>query len=433
MALFEKGKILKTDFGATIKVESYLDSGGQADIYIVTYAGEKKVLKWYKPENLRDPDTFYKNLKNNIAHGSPDPVFLWPEAITEKTEGSFGYIMELAPEGYYTLSKLLASKKYNFSSFKAMTEACIKITSAFRILHNNGYSYQDLNDGNFFINPETGDVRIGDNDNIVEYGYTSGVLGKPRYMAPEIVVGRGTVLPDTQSDRYSLAAILFLILFTQHPLEGKRWLVPCLTDEYAERLYGTEPLFIYDPTDDGNAPVSHIHKNVVSRWSYAPDYLKDAFIEAFSQEALKNPARRPIEVDWLKVLCRFRSDIVRCPLCGNEVFIVNASTTKCDTCHAPVRISNSIQLRDYPITVANGSRIYKCQLGTCNADEALNPVGIVVSNANNPASLGLKNKTPLTLTATTPSGKIKHVAPNEVIPIKSGITVDVYGTTITIN
>ena len=433
MAFFEKGKILKTDFGATIKIDSYLDSGGQADIYIVDYAGSKKVLKWYKPEEMRSPDEFYKNLKNNIDRGSPDSVFLWPEAVTERTEGSFGYIMELAPEGYYTLSKLLASKKYNFKSFKAMTEACIKITNAFRILHNNGYSYQDLNDGNFFINPVTGDVRIGDNDNVVEYGHNSGVLGKPRYMAPKIVVGRGTVLPDTQSDRYSLAMILFLILFTQHPLEGKRWLVPCLTDEYAEHLYGTDPLFIYDPADSGNAPVAHIHKNVVERWDYIPTYLKEAFIHAFSQDALKFPARRPIELDWLKVLCRFRSDIVKCPACDNEVFINNASTTRCDACNAPVPITNSIQLRDYPITVASGSRIYKCQLGTCNADEALNPVGIVVANANNPSALGLKNKTSLTLTATTPSGKIKHVAPNEIIPIKSGISIDVYGTTIKIN
>ena len=29
-----------------------------------------------------------------------------------------------------------------------------------------GYSYQDLNDGNFFINPQSGDVLICDNDNV---------------------------------------------------------------------------------------------------------------------------------------------------------------------------------------------------------------------------------------------------------------------------
>lgn len=38
------------------------------------------------------------------------------------------------------------------------------------MLHRHGYSYQDLNDGNFFINPESGDVLICDNDNVMPQG-----------------------------------------------------------------------------------------------------------------------------------------------------------------------------------------------------------------------------------------------------------------------
>ena len=264
MPMLESGQILKTVSGVRIRVEEFIAEGGQGEVYRVDYNGEKKALKWYKPEALRDPILFYDNLKNNAAKGSPDKAFLWPDAVTEKSGGTFGYIMGLRPEGYYELSKILGSRKCNFVSFKAAAEACIRIVSAFRILHNNGYSYQDLNDGNFFINPQTGDVLICDTDNIAKNGTSTGILGKPRYMAPEIVNGKGKVLPDTQSDRYSLAAILFLILFNNHPLEGSHWvMVTCMTDEIAEKLYGTSPLFIFDPNDRSNAPVRNLQISVI--------------------------------------------------------------------------------------------------------------------------------------------------------------------------
>ena len=80
----------------------------------------------------------------------------------------------------------------------------MNIVTAFRILHNRGYSYQDLNDKNFFVNPQTGDVKIADNDNVAPFGKNMGIMGKPRYIAPEVVVGEN--LPNTASDRYSLAS-----------------------------------------------------------------------------------------------------------------------------------------------------------------------------------------------------------------------------------
>ena len=426
MSMLEKGQTLKTCAGVSFTVGKPLGEGGQGEVYCIDYQGEKKALKWYKPEALRKPDLFYENLKKITAKGSPDKAFLWPQAVTEKVGGTFGYIMDIRPDGYYDLSKILASPTCNFASFVAATQACIKIVSAFRILHNNGYSYQDLNDGTFFINPKNGDVLICDNDNVAPNGTHTGILGKPRYMAPEIVNGNGSVLPDTQSDLYSLAAILFLILFCNHPLEGKRWIsAPCFTDQLADKLYGKDPLFIFDPSNNANAPVRNIQRTVIERWSYMPSYLKEQFLVAFSQDALKNPQKRLIEIYWLQALVRFRSEIVKCA-CGNEVFIQNASTTACDVCGRPVPILHTIKLPSYVMAAARGSRIYRCQLGTCNADDALSPVAGVVCKPDNPNILGLKNMTSMILPATTPSGKQKQVQPKEVIPFKAGIVVEAY-------
>ncbi len=419
MAAFSPGKILKTDFGASVKIISYIAGGGQGDVYKVEYAGKTKALKWYKNVG-NNPEAFYNNLKKNIEKGSPDNAFLWPDAITEKSDGSFGYIMDLRPDGFSELSEFMLGKA-RFSSFKAATDVCIKIVSAFRILHNKGYSYQDLNDGNFFINPQTGSVLICDNDNVAPNGTSMGVIGKPRYMAPEIVCGKS--LPNTQTDRFSLAVILFLILCMNHPLEGKKSLVPCLTPSEAEKLYGSEALFVCDPDDSSNAPVKNIHSNVIARWQYLPDYIKDAFIKSFSQKAIKEPGARLRELDWLKVLVRFRSEIVKCAKCGNEVFVKDTSTL-CDGCHTSLNLSHSIELPGYSVCAAKGARIYRCQLVSCNADYALDPVALVVARQDNPDVLGFRNMTNLNLTAFTPSGKEKIVAPGEIIPFKSGIVIE---------
>ena len=130
-------------------------------------------------------------------------------AVTEKIEGSFGYIMDLRPDGYYELSKILASEKYRFVSFKAAIDACIVITNAFRKLHTAGYCYGDMNDGHFFINPQTGDVIICDNDDVVPNGTKVSVLQHPRYSAPEMVISEGKSSPDKQSERYVLSVLIF--------------------------------------------------------------------------------------------------------------------------------------------------------------------------------------------------------------------------------
>lgn len=118
--------------------------------------------------------------------------------------------MDLRPQGYYDLTKFLIPGSVKFASWKVTVDACLEILTAFRFLHKKGYSYQDLNDGIFFINPSTGSVRIGDNDNVAPAGTNTGILGKPRFMAPEIV--RNENMPNVDSDKYSLSLILFTML-----------------------------------------------------------------------------------------------------------------------------------------------------------------------------------------------------------------------------
>lgn len=435
MAIFEPGDIIKTNFGAPIKIVKFLAEGGQGEVYVVEYAGKKKALKWYVNAG-RTPKEFYKNLKRNVDAGAPNKNFLWPEAITEEPKNynlsgknSFGYVMDLRPDGYYEMSNILTGKKDGKKvprmNFTRTVDASLNIITAFRILHNLGYSYQDMNDGNFFINPLTGDVLVCDNDNVAPNKTNTGILGKPRYMAPELAVEDST-LPDAQTDRYSLACVLFLLLCRQHPLEGEKWCVPCLTDENAQILYGVDPVFICDPQNKSNGPVKGVHDGFMGIWKCLPDYMREAFEKAFSHEALHDQYKRLEERDWIKLYVRFRSEIAQCD-CGNEVFIKNAGTTPCDKCGKLIQIPHTFEFAKskYSMAAKHGARIYKCQIATCSAQDAMDPIAVVVANKVTGA-LGVMNKTALTLEAITTQGNSRQVKSGDVIPFKAGIILKAY-------
>lgn len=408
MTELSKNSIVSLVGGGTATIVKELGRGGQGIVYLVELCGEKKALKWY----LNAPgDKFYRNLEHNIASGAPSDAFLWPEYLTEKQQGSYGYIMKLRPQNYYEFGNFLLAK-VSFKSFTAMLSAAMKICDGFMMLHRFGYSYQDLNDGNFFIDPQTGDVLICDNDNVMPQGEKSGIMGKARYMAPEIVAGG---IPDKYSDRFSLSVILFMLFYANHPFEGAKVVAcPCMTESYEKRFYGSEALFIYDPTDKSNLPVRGIHQNVIRRWPVFPQMLRDTFIEEFSKEKLQNPSTRMIEQNWKKIISSVRDSLVVCSNCGEETFVnISNSTDKCMNCGKDVDLSKRLVINNRSLPLTNNTAIY--------IDEDNTPDGVVTTDSN--GFMLIKNVSTETWTVETPSGKIKTVAPNEILPVKVGLKI----------
>ena len=408
MTELSKNSIVSLVGGGTATIIKELGRGGQGIVYLVEVCGEKKALKWY----LNAPDDkFYRNLAQNIASGAPSDAFLWPEYLTEKQQGSYGYIMKLRPQNYYEFGNFLLAK-VSFKSFTAMLSAAMKICDGFMMLHRFGYSYQDLNDGNFFIDPQTGDVLICDNDNVMPQGEKSGIMGKARYMAPEIVAGG---IPDKYSDRFSLSVILFMLFYANHPFEGAKVVAcPCMTEAFEKKFYGSEALFIYDPTDKSNLPVRGIHQNVIRRWPVFPQMLRDAFIEEFSKEKLQDPSTRMIEQNWKKIISSVRDSLVVCQHCAEETFVnVSDSTDKCMNCGKDVDLSKRLVINNRSLPLTQNTYIY--------IDEDNTPDGVVTTDSN--GFMLIKNISTETWTVETPSGKIKTVAPNEILPVKEGLKI----------
>lgn len=418
---FPKGHRIKVVSGSELEIIDKLGEGGQGIVYRVTYEGKELALKWYFPK-LMNPVEFYENIQRNIQQGPPTGAFLWPLEITERQGESFGYLMNLRPQNYKDFSRFLLAKE-RFSSLGAIVNAALSIVGGFRALHNKGYSYQDLNDGNFFIDPQTGDVLICDNDNVAPYGEALGIAGKCRYMAPEIVMGKK--LPDIHTDRFSLAVILFMILFYNHPLEGKRTMCPCLTEELERKFYGSEPVFIYDPQDNSNLPVRGVHSNVINFWPLYSPLIRQAFIDAFSKEAMigSDVEHRITEKQWQETFTSLRDKMIKCS-CGNETFInAESPSSLCIECHKTIMQPPVLKTKKYQVVLYPGNKIYKCHVIN-DSDDFTEVMGEVITSRISQNSWGLKNNSDNTWVGTSPNGEQRTVAKGGVIPISRGFKIN---------
>ena len=422
MKEFLKGQRIKTVSGGELEVIQKLGEGGQGVVYKVNYNGKPLALKWYFGNKLNNADKFYRNIQNNIKQGAPTNAFLWPLEITEYFEGSFGYLMELRPPEYKDFSLFLLAKVH-FANIEALINTALCITNGFRELHNRGYSYQDLNDGNFFVNPKTGDVLICDNDNVAPYGENLGIAGKCRYMAPEVVMGQKR--PDSHTDRFSLAVVLYMLLFLNHPLEGKRTMCPCLTEELERKFYGSDPVFVWDPANDANRPVRGVHTNEIKLWPLYPAFVRKTFEKAFSHEVMvgNDTTHRVIEKEWQEVFTTLRDLTIKCS-CGSETFIdPSQQSCKCINCGKSIERPPILKVKKYHAALAPGKKLYACHV-QYDSDDFKEAKGEVISSRNNPSLLGLRNDSNNTWEAVLPNGSSKGYPNGQVIKLGKGIKIN---------
>ena len=408
------GTSVRLSNGETAVVKSRLASGGQGVIYLVKVGMKKMALKWY----LRHPGkAFLKNLMDNVRRGAPAPNFIWPSAVTEEVMGSFGYVMELRPKGYEDMSRFILLK-VKFADVHAQLNACLQICTAFQKLHIHGLSYQDMNDGNFFIDPKTGDVLICDNDNVAPDKTSMGVLGKAGYMAPEIV--EGVSMPDRYTDYHSLAVCLFILIYMNRPFEGA-WNLSCPCDnnpEMARQLFGFGSVFIMDPNDRKNRPVPGMHNNVIRRWNVYPSFLGRAFCKTFSAEAIKDPTQRLMDKQWYNILLQVRSMLARCPHCGNETFVDVLSPDPCCVyCQKPIVVS-SLKVGRFTLPLLERQPIWACQI---SSEQDMNvKAGEVVLKRG---IMGMKNISHTPWTVILPDSSVKIINKGDSFPVRKGLKI----------
>lgn len=407
--------------------EKFLGGGGQGEVYKADLGGKKIALKWYFPASATPEQ--HKGLEVLVKKGPPTDKFLWPIELTEeKGVPGFGYIMPLRGPQYISIVDLM--KRRAEPTFRAIATAGLALADSYLELHAKGLCYRDISFGNVFFEPNTGEVLICDNDNVAIDGEAQGgVLGTPRFMAPEIV--RGEALPSMQTDLYSLAVLLFYMMMVHHPLEGKLESdIKCLDLPAMNKLYGTHPVFIFDPDNDTNRPVPGFHDNVIAFWPLYPQYIRDMFVEAFTM-GLRDPLERVRESEWRAVMVKMRDAIIYCPKCGSENFYdveaLRQSSGKpgaCWSCGADLILPPRIRIGESVVMLNYDTKLYPHHVDPGKLYDFSAPVAEVNQHPNAPSIWGLRNLTAGKWTMTTDDGAIRDVEPGQNVRLAIGAKIN---------
>jgi serine/threonine protein kinase len=411
------------DSAGEVTVGPLLGSGGQGQVYQAHVFGrDDHVVKWYLPQHLLEAPGLWNRLNRIIQLSPPSRAFLWPYARVIKRGASssrpseFGYLMPRRNRDFLTFNQLLYEEVER--SFRLLLRIGFMLTNNMRLLHLSGLCYRDLNLGNFFYHPGTGEIEITDNDNVDIEGADTPTIGTPEFTSPEIL--RGTTGPSRYTDLWSLAVLLFYITMLRDPFEGKMSAQSQFENynEDTRRALRRNPIFIFHPDDHSNEPM---HGNQCILWPRYPGHLRDLFTRSFTSGADSLRARVTWD-EWQNALLHVYDSIFRCAECGTETladFGLPAEAKRaCFSCQKALGLPPSLRLGPWRIALVPGARVYPHHLERLRNCDFGRPVGEVFESP-----LALKNLTRDKWTAEIPQVGIKAVVPGEKAPIIPGMRI----------
>jgi serine/threonine protein kinase len=418
-SMFPEGATLS--FSSTAipaRVRRFLGGGGQGQVFEVDFAGEPMAMKWYFPTCLRADPELKHRLWNCIKATQPNASFLWPILVLDPAAecaqrlslplGGFGYMMKLRPPQYAGAVEHTAGRSE--ISLRNILLACFHLAEAFHALHSKGLCYKDISLGNLFLDPCSGRILICDNDNVDINGRDlGGVKGTTGYMAPEVLLGHSK--PSASSDLFSLAVLIFRLLTRHDPYLGRLELqIRCLDEPARRRLYGEEPVFIFDRDDSRNRPDPDAHPAPLLTWPIYPPQLQELFQQSLAAGA-RDPSRRAYTGQWMKALARCLDQRSLCPQCGQEVFPEPGLPGRCWACGGELPAAPRLQTADAAVIAQPGNELHAHHFDPLAPEQLDQPIARVEPHPQRPDLLGLKNLTPHAWSAELSSGERMDVPP----------------------
>ncbi|MEO5351063.1 MAG: hypothetical protein H7836_15680 [Magnetococcus sp. YQC-3] len=435
MSLVTGQTLVSSALRLTVSVREKLGEGGQGEVFRVEENDHAYALKWYNPAQatLEQKSAIAALVKHGRPKGRAGSRFLWPMDLVEDPEsGRFGYLMQLLDtKKFASLGEIQAHRK-PAPSYGAMCRISFLAASSYKRLHMEGYCYRDISRRNLLFNPDTGDIFICDNDNVGIAGQSvCQVMGTMENMPPELILKQAE--PSTKSDLHALSVLLFELWIWHHPMHGlkefqvRSWDLPAKI-----RIYGEEPVFVFDPRDRSNRlPEDPDYNTARRRWEQCPKIIQDLFIKAFTV-GLHKPEQRVTEGEWQRAFLRLMDGMLYCSACGAEnLWAMEPHPAHCWYCRTLLTLPPRLAVK-HPI---RGIYLFPLVLGKKLSTLFTNPeeeekariFGEVTEHPTNPQIWGIRNLTDTPWRITFQDGSRKEVDPGRAAPLTIGMELDFGG------
>ena len=177
-----------------------------------------------------------------------------------------------------------------------------------------------------------------DCDQIMLPGQTNDGLIPVAYSAPEVNIKK--VSSSVETDRHTLAVLIYQILLLRHPLQGPK-VHSSDPDEDEKLAFGEKALYIENPIDSSNRP-----NPLTFTTELLTPLMKDLFQRAFV-DGLHDPDKRPTAVEWESALLKMADQIILCsnPDCVLMSYVVHEKHRfACPWCKTPYQSASELPI-----------------------------------------------------------------------------------------
>jgi hypothetical protein len=191
-------------------------------------------------------------------------------------------------------------------------------------------------------------------------------------------------------------------------------------------LYGTNPVFVFDPRNRQNAlPNEDGYRQVAKNWKILPDTVKALFERAFTI-GLRNPAQRVTDIEWVYALSQML-DLRHLCACGAENFWnPGGQNKKCWNCQKSVIFPDKLYVcgkKSSALLILPGQNLTTMHLGEKSSVRVL---GEMEPHPKITGKCILRNKSGETWRAVSGSQSLS-VPPEKAVPLVPEIETQVCG------
>lgn len=375
------------------KLTISIDDNAPANVKAL-WDGKLAYAKLFDKEEIQnlapDPEKFKNNIKSKVDSSPLFPWLVWPLDYFEGADGTFVYVSDLISDEYIPLTEYMDGSP-KLKKWSVMYTAALELVWIFHTLHVNKYYFLNMTNEDVWIDVNTGQVMITGAEWLGDQK-TGGYLkssGDPVLIHPLCYFGKKA--PDQITDQYLLSVLLFEVLCQHHPLighEAARW--PVLKDAHRKKIYGTDPVFIFDPENESNRPVKGVHLRVSGFWNRCPDCIKKKFYCVFLHSAMNDSNKVEVsEAMWYEVLNDVRSSLFT-DSAGTENILTESAGRKLKGQESHKEIEKIAPLswkieeggRERSFLLIPGNKIYAGQLDFHELSDPIKTVGEIARGEN---------------------------------------------------